>query len=175
MIPAIFIQRIIHYYPNQRFLLLTHVSELIKQNSEVMREVWPNAPLGIFSAGLKQKQPFFPIVYAGIQSAIRDPSRFGHRDIIFIDEAHLISQDESSQYLTFLAVMKLINPAVKIIGLTATPFRMGQGLLTDEGLFTDIIQDLTSVDEFNRLIADGYLCPLIPKRTKVELDVRMSE
>ena len=171
VVPAIFIERIMHYYPNQRFLLLTHVSTLISQNAEVMREVWPNAPLGIFSAGLKQKQPFFPIVYAGIQSAIRDPSRFGHRDIIFIDEAHLISQDESSQYLTFLAVMKLINPAVKIIGLTATPFRMGQGYLTDEGLFTDIIQDLCSLDEFNRLIADGYLCPLIPKRTKIELDV----
>lgn len=171
IIPAIFIQRIMQYYPDQRFLLLTHVSTLISQNAEVMREVWNNAPLGIFSAGLKQKQPFFPIVYAGIQSAIRDPSRFGHRDIVFIDEAHLISQDESSQYLTFLAVMKLINPAVKIVGLTATPFRMGMGVLTDNGLFTDIIQDLTSVDEFNKLIADGYLCPLIPKRTKVELDV----
>lgn len=171
IVPAIFIERVMHYYPNQRFLLLTHVSTLISQNAEVMREVWENAPLGIYSAGLKQKQPFYPVVYAGIQSAIRDPSRFGHRDIIFIDEAHLISQDDSSQYLTFLAVMKLINPAVKIIGLTATPFRMGQGYLTDEGLFTDIIQDLTSVDEFNKLIADGYLCPLIPKRTKVELDV----
>lgn len=169
LIPAIFIQRIMEHYPDQRFLLLTHVAELISQNAEVMRLVWPNCPLGIFSAGLKSKQPFFPIVYAGIQSAIKDPARFGKRDIIFIDEAHLISQDESSQYLTFLSVMKLINPSVKIIGLTATPFRMGQGLITDGGVFTDIIHDLTSMDEFNKLITDGYLCPLVPKRTKTEL------
>jgi len=171
IIPAVFIERIMKLWPNQKFLLLTHVSTLISQNADALREAWPNAPLGIYSAGLKQKQPFMPIVYAGIQSAIRDPSRFGHRDIIFIDEAHLISDEEGSQYLTFLATMKLINPQVKVIGMTATPFRMGMGLLTEGNLFTDIIHDLTSVDEFNRLIAEGYLCPLIPKRTKVELDV----
>ncbi len=67
--------------------------------------------------------------------------------------------------------MKLINPYVKVIGMTATPFRMGMGLLTEGNLFTDIVHDLTNVDAFNRMIAEGYMCPLIPKRTKVELDV----
>jgi DNA repair protein RadD len=60
---------------------------------------------------------------------------------------------------------------VKVIGMTATPFRMGMGMLTEGELFTDIVHDITGVDEFNRLIAEGYLCPLVPKRTKVELDV----
>lgn len=90
---------------------------------------------------------------------------------LVVGNCHLISQDESSQYLTFLATMKLINPKLKVIGLTATPFRMGQGMLTDGGLFTDIIHDLTKMDEFNRLIAENYLSPLIPMRTKTELDV----
>lgn len=170
-LPAAFIHKVMEKYPDQRFLLLTHCSELIKQNSEVLKYIWPNAPLGIYSAGLKKKQPFFPIVYAGIQSAIKDPARFSHRDIIFIDEAHLLSEDESSQYNTFISTMKLLNPRVKVIGMTATPFRMGMGYLTEGTLFTDIIHDLTGVDEFNRLIADGYLSPLIPKRTKTELDV----
>jgi DNA repair protein RadD len=170
-IPAVFIERIMKVYPTQRFLVMAHVKELIEQNYEVMRFAWPEAPAGIYSAGLKQKQPVFPIVFGGIQSMIKNPTIFGHRDIIFIDEAHLVSQDESSQYLTFIATMKLINPQVKVIGMTATPFRMGQGLLTDEGLFTDIIHDLTGMEEFNRLIANGYLCPLIPKRTKTEIDV----
>ena len=40
-------------WPIQRFLLITTVKELIEQNAEVLRLVWPNAPLGIFSAGLK--------------------------------------------------------------------------------------------------------------------------
>jgi DNA repair protein RadD len=170
-IPAVFIKRIMQYYPSQRFLMITHVKELIEQNTEVLKFAWPDAPVGIYSAGLKSKHTAHPIIFGGIQSMIKNPSIFGFRDIIFIDEAHLISQDESSQYLTFLATMKLINPSLKIIGLTATPFRMGQGLLTDSGLFTDIIHDLTKMDEFNKLIADGYLCPLIPMRTKTELDV----
>jgi len=180
VLPAVFIERIIKAWPTQRFLLITHVSELIKQNAEVLQAVWPQAPLGIYSSGLKLKQSAFPIVYAGIQSAIKSPTCFGHRDLIFIDEAHLVGIEESSRYLTFLAIMKAINPHVKIIGLTATPFRMGQGLLSDvivdengnnKNIFTDIIHDLTGVESFNRLIAENYMAPLIPLRTKTEIDI----
>lgn len=170
-VPAVFIERIMKQWPQQRFMMVTHVKELIEQNYDVLKLVWPNAPVGIYSAGLKSKQTVLPIIYAGIQSAIKDPAQFGHRDIIFIDEAHLVSQEESSQYLTFISVMKLLNSNVKIIGMSATPFRMGQGYITDGGLFTDIVQDLTGVDGFNQLIAEGYLCPLIPFRTQTELDV----
>lgn len=171
VLPAIFIERIMKVWPTQRFMMVTHVKELIEQNYEVLKYVWPNAPVGIYSAGLKSKQTAFPIIYAGIQSAIKNPMAFGHRDIIFIDEAHLVSDDESSEYLKFLAVLRLINPHLKVIGMTATPFRMGMGMLTDGGLFTDIIHDLTGVDGFNRLLADGHMSPLIPLRTKTELDV----
>jgi superfamily II DNA or RNA helicase len=171
IIPAFFIKEVMKVWPNQRFILMSHVSELIKQDAEALLHMWPQAPLGIFSAGLKQKEPYFPIVYAGIQSAIKDPARFGFRDIAFVDEAHLISQDESSQYLRFFETLKLINPNLRIIGLTATPFRMGMGYITDGGLFTDIVHDMTSLHAFNKMIEDGYLAPLVPRRTKTELDV----
>lgn len=171
IVPAIFIESVMKLWPTQRFLLLTHVKELIAQNSEVLQTVWPFAPLGIYSAGLKQKDAAMPIVYAGIQSAKNNPHLFGHRDIIFIDEAHLINQDEASMYQSFLATMKLVNPSLKIIGMTATPFRMGMGMITDGGIFTDIVHDLCSLDSFNRLIAEGYVAPLVPLRTKIELDV----
>lgn len=171
--PAIFIKEVMRLWPNQRFILLTHVSELIKQNYEVLTEVWENAPVGIHSAGLKQRDTAQPIIYAGIQSAVRKGATlFGRRDIVFIDEAHLISNNDTSMYATFLATLKLINPAMKVIGMTATPYRMGSGMLTDDGgIFTDICHDLTKLDEFNKLIGDGYLSPLIPLRTRTELDV----
>jgi DNA repair protein RadD len=91
--------------------------------------------------------------------------------MIWIDEAHLVSQNENSQYLSFLAIMKLINPHVKIVGMSATLYRMGQGHLTDNGLFTDVCYDLTSMEGFNKLLNEGYLCPLIPFTTKTRLDV----
>lgn len=171
IVPAIFIESVMKLWPNQRFLMITHVKELINQNADKLLKVWFNAPLGIYSAGLKSKDYAQAIVYGGIQSMIKNPTMFGHRDIIFIDEAHLISDNDSSQYLTFLSAMKLINPFVKIIGMTATPYRMGMGLITEGKIFTDIVHDLTSMDNFNKLVDDGYLSPLIPLRTKIELDI----
>lgn len=170
--PAVFIREVLRLYPNQRFMLLTHISELIKQNSKALLRLWADAPLGIHSAGLKQRDTAHPIIYAGIQSAIRKGAAvFGHRDIIFIDEAHLVSDDESSMYLSFLSTMKLINPSLKVIGLTATKFRMGMGMLTEGKLWDEVVHDLSSLENFNKLLDDGYLSPLIPQHTQTELDV----
>ncbi len=171
IIPAVFIERVLRQWSNQRFLVITHVSVLITQNSDKMIEVWANAPIGIHSAGLKQRDVVAPIIFGGIQSMIKVAEAFGHRDIIFVDECHLVSQEEDSQYLKFFAIMRRLNPNVKIIGLTATKFRMGQGLLTDEGLFTDIIYDMTDLDGFTKLLNDGFLAPLIPRPTAIKLDV----
>ena len=176
VVPAVFIHRAMSQWPNQRFLMITHVKELIQQNLDVLRYVWPNAPVGVYSAGLKQKDVAFPIIFGGIQSMIKNIAAFGWRDMAFVDEAHLISLEESSMYQTFIGMMKMINPHFKVVGMTATPWRMGQGYITDPGsngsaLFTDIVQDLTGVDSFNRLIAEGYLAQLVPKRTNLMLDV----
>lgn len=171
IIPAVFIERVMKRWSNQRFLVITHVSVLITQNSDKMLEVWVNAPIGIHSAGLKQRDILAPIIFGGIQSMIKIVEAFGHRDIIFIDECHLVSQEENSQYLKFLAIMKKINPNLKIVGLTATKFRMGQGLLTDDGVFTDIIYDLTTMEGFNKLLAEGFLCPLVPQSRVTKLNV----
>lgn len=171
VLPAAFIQGIMRQWPNQRFLMITHVKELIKQNADELLTLWPDAPLGIYSAGLKQKDTAHPIVFGGVQSMIKHPAMFGHRDIAFIDEAHLVSAEESGQYQTFFAFMKLINPRLKIIGMSATLYRMGMGMITENGLFTDVVYDKTNLEGFNELLNAGYMAPLIPLRTKTELDV----
>lgn len=181
VVPAVWIKYVMGQWPSQRFLMVTHVKELIQQNHEVLKFVWPNAPVSIYSAGLKLKNAAMPIVYGGIQSMAKHPSLFGHRDIIFVDEAHLISPEDSSMYQTFLATMRIINPRLKVIGMTATDYRMGWGKIIDpiideetgrdKRIFTDVAHDLTSLDNFNRLVAQGFLAPLIPLRTRQELDI----
>lgn len=171
IIPAVFIEKVLKRWPDQRFLMITHIKELIDQNAKELLNVWPDAPVGIYSAGLKLKQSAQPIVFGGIQSMIKNPQLFGHRDVVFIDEAHLISDEESSQYQTFLGFMKLINPNLKVIGMSATLFRMSMGLITANGIFTDIVYDKTTLEGFNELLAAGYMAPLIPLRTQTELDV----
>lgn len=168
---ALFIMRVLTQWSRQRFLMLTHVKELIAQNAKRMLEVWPTAPLGIYSAGLKQRDSIPPIVFGGIASVYKKMELFGHRDVLIIDEAHLLSPEETGMYTTAIAALRAINPALIVIGLTATPYRMGQGMITDGGLFTDIIFDMTDLQGFNRLIAEGFLAPLFPKKTSVEYDV----
>lgn len=170
--PAIFIKEAMKLWANQRFMLLTHSSELVKQDAEALLSVWNNSPLGLYCAGLKRKDIISPIIYGTIQSAYKiGASNFGHRDILWIDEAHLISDEDASMYLKFISELKVINPKLKVIGLTATPFRMSMGLLTEGKLWDEIAHDLTSMENFNKLIADGYISPIIPKSTQIKLDV----
>lgn len=172
LVPAEFIRRTMMQFNDQRFLVVTHVKELIEQNFGKLAEIWPAAPAGIYSAGLKRRDIFPPIIYGGIQSMYRVPEFFGHRNIMFIDEAHLVSQDDATMYQKFIGVLRNINPKLKVIGMSATPYRVGQGMITDGGgLFNDIAHDLTSLENFNKLVEDGYLAHLIPRPTHTKLDV----
>lgn len=180
------IRRIFQLWPTQRIMMLTHVQILIEQNAEKLMEIWPTAPIGIYSAGLNSRDSIMPIVFGGVQSvapAIEKAlaqndgrpdnlKHFGHRDLLFIDECHLLSPNEDSQYQYIIAELKKINPHLKVIGFTATKYRMKQGLLTDgDSIFTDVCYDITGVESFNRLIAEGYLAPLVARPTHAQIDV----
>src|ERR1022692_2119546 len=81
LVLAEFIRRVFQWFPNQRVIALTHVRELIEQNAQELRKVWPLAPLGIYSAGLHKRDTLNPIIYGGIASVIRCIELFGHRDL----------------------------------------------------------------------------------------------
>jgi len=177
IIIAEFIKQALYNWPNQRFLMLTHVKELITQNANKLRTLWPTAPLGIFSAGLNEKNSVLPIIFGGIASVNTNVELFGHRDIVIVDECHLISSNENTMYQKVICRLKEINPYLKVIGLSATPYRIGQGMITDAGLFTDIAYNASDMSGFNRLVAEGFISPLIPKRTSLQLNtssVKMS-
>ena len=171
LVIAEFIRRTLTLWPSQRFILGTHVKELIVQNAQKIEAQWPSVPLGIFSAGLGVKQFSQPVIYGGIGSMFRVVEKFGRRDIMLIDEAHLLSPKDNTMYQKFIKGLLVKNPNLKVIGLTATPYRTGQGLLTDSGLFTDICYNLCDFKSFERLIKEGYLVRPIPKSTRTELDV----
>lgn len=168
---ADFIQSVLQTWPGQRIMMLTHVKELIEQNADKMKSLWPNAPLGIYSAGLGEKMPHMPITFAGIQSAAKNAHLFGKQDLILIDECHLVSPDENASYKAFINELRKANPWLRLVGLSATPYRLGLGMITNGGVFTDVCYDITGLSAFTRLLDDGYLSPLIPMATKTELDV----
>lgn len=168
-----FIQKACLLFPQTRVLKLTHVKELISQNFDKLIKLWPVAPAGIYSAGLKRKDANTKITFCGIASVYDKPEVFGHIDLVLIDECHLISPEKKTMYFKFLDALKKKNPYLKYVGFTATAFRNKQGKLTEgEGsLFDDVCFDLCNLECFNWLVDNGYLCRLIPKRTQTTLDI----
>ncbi len=159
VILALLVQESLQQWPGTRILMLTHVRELIRQNADKLLTVWPRAPLGIHSAGLKSRATFEPVIFAGIQSVHNKAWHLGRFDLILIDEVHLVSNKSVGIYRAFLDEATKINPALRVVGLTATPWRTASGSLChgDEALFNAVAHEVNMLD----LIRDGYLSPLI--------------
>jgi len=145
---------------NGRVLVLAHVKELLEQNADKIRRLCPEVPIGIYSAGLNRRETDKPVIVAGIQSVYRRACELDAFDLVIVDEAHLIPPDGDGMYRTFLADAKVVNPHVRVIGLTATPFRLSSGpICTPEGVLNHICYEVG----VRELIRDGYLCPLVTK------------
>lgn len=147
-------------WPQSRILILSHVKELLQQDAEKIMLAWPEAPLGIYSAGMGSRDIGLPITVAGIQS-VRDKAEIlGFVDITLVDEAHLISHKAEGGYRTLLEALKAKNPNMRIVGLTATPYRLGHGLISEHGaIFDDLIEPV----QIAELVARGFLAPLRSK------------
>lgn len=167
-INAAICKQVLQEWPDTNILMLTHVKELIEQNALKMYEHWPNAPMGIYSASVGQKILGEPITFAGIQSIAKRVDDVGHVDLILIDECHLVGHKDGGNYRTFIAALKKINPELRVIGMTATPYRLGHGLITDKpAIFDDLIQPV-SIEE---LVFGGFLSVLRSKITSTRYDL----
>jgi DNA repair protein RadD len=165
-----FIREALATYPDTRILMLTHVKELIAQNFQALLRVWPQAPAGIYSAGLSRRDIHAQILFAGIQSIHRHASRVQRCDLVIIDEAHLLGRTDGSMYRAFLDELSRINAGMlKVVGFTATPYRLDSGLLHKgkDRIFTGIAYQVPVLD----MIQQGYLCPVVPKQTTTQLDI----
>lgn len=168
---ASFLEQVYQRYRNQKIMVLTHAKELINQNYNKLLNLWPQAPAGVYSAGLKRREIYNNVTFAGIGSVVNRASSFGAVDLLIIDEAHMVNFANKTMYFKFIMGLLAINRNLRIVGLTATPWRMGLGSLTDGGLFTHTCFDITGMEAFNRLIVEGYLSLLIPKPTDTYLDL----
>lgn len=167
---ATFVREALAAYPDTRILILTHVRELIAQNFQALLRAWPEAPAGIYSAGLSRKDIRAQILFAGIQSIHRHAERVQRCDLIIIDEAHLIANADSGMYRKFIREVGLFNDGLtKVVGFTATPYRLDSGLLCagEDRLFTDIAFEFSILDA----IKQGYLSPVTAKRTATQFDL----
>jgi DNA repair protein RadD len=155
-------------WPKTRILMLVHSKELILQNADKLRKLWPGAPLGIYSASVGKRDLGEPITYAGIGSVAKRAKQIGHIDLCIIDEVHAVSTTENGIYRKLIADLLEINSNMRIVGLSASPYRLGQGMINEgpTAIFSEILEPV-SIEE---LVFKAHLVPLRSKTTKHKLD-----
>jgi DNA repair protein RadD len=154
-------------YPSMRALMLVHVRELVEQNYRALIRLWPDAPAGIYSAGLGKRDAHHRITFASIQSVYKKARALGPRDVVLIDETHLVPAEGDGMYRRLLEDLRQERPDLRIVGFTATPFRMDSGRLDKGGLFDQTVYSYG----IGAGIRDGWLSPLISKASATEIDV----
>lgn len=166
---ALLIQQALTRNPQSRVLVLTHVKELVEQDYDEMINLWPDAPAGVNCAGLKKRSTDAQIIFGSIQSVWNHCEEIGLFDYIIVDEAHRIPHKDNGNYRKLIALLSQRKETLKVIGLTATPFRLDGGWLHigEERLFEEIIYDY-SVDKG---ITQGWLSPLVSKRTQFQINI----
>lgn len=170
LVMARLIQRLLTGWTDMRVMVITHVAELIEQNYLELLGIWPFAPAGIYSAGLNRRDAKSQIIFAGIQTVHSKAAQIGYVDVIMVDEAHLIPVNNETMYGRFIAAMRAINPDLKVLGLTATPYRLDSGRLDegDDRLFDRVVYTYGIADG----IREGYLAPLSSKGTDTTYDLK---
>lgn len=166
LLAAMLAESINQHQPSARVMILAPSMELVKQNAEEAIGYLPSvlvARVGVYCAGLGMKERLSQITIGTPQSVARQVKRFGKIDYVVVDEAHTFNpQLKTAQ--SIIDGLRAANPNVRFIGLTATPFAM-KGLkvvpLTEWGLFDAKVYDLTTGRNFNRLVREGYISPVV--------------
>lgn len=154
-----------------KIIILARDAKLLEQNMNELLNYWPGAPCGIYSSGLKMRDTKSAVIFAGIQSVAKRAHEFGKRHIIITDECDQVSPTEATQYQIFFEGIKKATPNARIIGFTATAYRLGLGCLTEMDLWDCILIDFTKTERFNYFIEEGHLCKLVHKKSALEIDV----
>ena len=159
--------------PRVRGCILAHRQELVVQNAEKLQIYFDQAGLrekiGLFCAGLDQKNYDTSITFASIDSIFRKSGEFPPFDFLFIDEAQHIPPSGEGKYQTFIRGCQRYNPKLVVVGWTATPFRMGCGAICHKDhILNEICYEAGIAD----LIEKGYLCKLRSKTGEAEYDLK---
>ena len=135
-----------------RVLVLAHVKELVEQNHAKYESY--DLKASIFSAGLGRKETADQVVFASVQSIVNSLDQFSTAfSLLVIDECHRVPLDEDSAYQRVIKYLQQQNNNLKVLGLTATPYRLGLGWIyqyhtrgqvrtTEPRFFRDCIFDL---------------------------------
>ena len=163
LVVAMCADRLVKEFNARRIVMLAPSKELVRQNYEDAKAFNPDLDISIYCAGLSCKDLSGKVIYATINSIINldyETLEELEIDAVIADECHRFNTKNMGMNRKFTDDLQSINPFLRIIGLTATPYRLDGGLLTDpvDGvpLFTEIVYKYA----LGEGIEDGFLVPL---------------
>ena len=157
-------------FAGTKVLIVSHVKELLEQGAKGLLAMYPEADFGFYSASLKQKRLDRPITFAGIQSVWeRAYDMIPAPDLVLIDEAHMLPKNTETRYGQFIRDLTICNPQVKVVGLTATPYRLDSGVLHKGkgAVFDGIAYDIS----VSKLMEEGWLSTVYSKGGLKQIDL----
>ena len=166
LIQAEIAKRIYEFASDQQMIFLTDITALIGQNKDELMEQWPDANTSVYSASYGQKNHNGELVFCGIQSVYKQADLFKNVSVIFIDEVHRASLSEKSMYKKFIDGIKKNNPFVRIVSMSATPWKLNTGTLEGTWICDKIVYKI----EMKTLFDEGFLCPLLTPPTSTYAD-----
>lgn len=125
--------------------------------------------VGMCSAKAKRYELSKSCVIATQTSLVRRVGRLGHIDLCLIDEADMVALDDDTTYRKIIASLLAKNPAMKIVGVTGSPYRQDQGEIHqgENALFTECCYE----SDIPRLINEGYLSSVEMLNSPVHVDL----
>lgn len=147
-------------------VVLAHNIELVDQGQRTFSMVAPDIPSSRFGGAFKSRR-LGAVTFATIQSAARSLHLFERSPLVIVDEAHRIPSKNEGQYRRLIGHLRQNTPDLKVIGFTATPFRLNGGPIFGEGGFFGGVCFKKPLME---LINEGYLCPAVTKATTEVID-----
>lgn len=112
----------IHAVSGKKILCLAPTKELVEQNRE--KFLATGNPASIFSASIR-KELRHPVVFGTPGTVVNNLHRFNNYAAIIVDEAHGITPT----LRTIIDGIKAKNDKVRVVGLSATPYRSGTGYI----------------------------------------------
>ena len=163
------IARQVHEASGKRVLCLAPSAELVVQNRE--KYIATGNPASIFSASAGGISLRHPVVFGSPLTVKNKINRFGSDfAIIIVDEAHGMTPTVR----TIIDRIREKNPNLRIVGMTATPYRLGDGYIYKIGPDDKPVPDFSAKDPYftklvyqigaRMLIEQGYLTPPVMGR-----------
>lgn len=158
------VARHIHHMTGKRVLVTAPAVELVTQNRA--KYLATGNPASVFSSSAGEKSLRHPVVFGGPLTIKNRISAFKNNyALIAIDECDLLTPT----LLSIIDAMRDGNPNLRIVGMTATPYRLGSGYIYREGPEGRLNGEDTARNPFfaksvfciggRELIKQGYLTP----------------